>query len=134
MSEQEVLELMLTLMRSTADYTHKRIESKDLKGAYQCAMTQCITYMKNTIYEKSCIFTAWDRMNSVKVHINKFYPDHWYSFNNENRKYYTMAVDQCLEIVEKLEARFVTGASDTDPRMFRGKGLTVYKEGEFKSY
>lgn len=129
MQTQDALALMLILTKSTARYVHKRLEKNGkYRGAYTCAMTQSITELKNCIEDDRTIMYTRSRVEGIKIFADNVYPKHWYKSNEECRGYYNMAIDQVLEIIDSLDSRFITGGCDTDPRMFRGRGLHIYED------
>jgi hypothetical protein len=125
MQTNDVTELILVLLRSTAQYSYKRIPKGSKREAYAKAMTNCIL-----VIETAAINLMQTRTNVelIKNNLHTIYPASFFNSNKAERTHYVLAVDQCLEIIDKLEARFITGAADLDPRMYRDKGLFVYSD------
>lgn len=57
------------------------------------------------------------------------FPKRMFNKREDEIRCHTMAVDQALDIVNSLEARFITGQSDAEPRGRRSTGL-VYQDDE----
>jgi hypothetical protein len=126
MQIRDASELMLTLMKSTGTYVYKRIENRARhREAYKLGMTKCIEQMTESIHVGHEPQYIKDLLLLKEGDANSYYPD-GLIFKNENKQYYIMACKNCIEIIDNLEARFLTGGSDTDPRIFRNKNLFVY--------
>ena len=123
-----VLSTMSELMRATGRYVHRRLEGKDAKAAYKLAMSECI----NNIH------TGWLDLNIVKSKIegvrseaNHLYKDGFFSSKKAERQAHMLAVDHSLEIVNKLETRFITGGSSTSVKRPHNDGDTYYEDKSF---
>jgi hypothetical protein len=127
MPTKDVSEMMLTLMKATGTYVYRRIENRARhREAYRLGMTKCIQEMTSG---RDDIQSHRDVIVWQMGEVFTYYPNRFF-FKNENQKYYIMACQNALEIIDRLEARFITGASDTDPRMFRDKNLFYYSNEE----
>jgi hypothetical protein len=105
---QQVRDIILSLMKSTGNYSQRRITGKTDKDAYISAMRQCIAVVENTNF-----------VDYTDISMNLLY-----SKNNSNlmpwcvfsrpRYYSELAHLHAIEIVEKLVKRFITGAGDDE--------------------
>lgn len=121
----DVSETMLILMKSTARYVHRRIQDKRSKDAYRVAMTACIDVLSS----------KWNNMDTIKQKLNGVRDDAsvlfkptFFDKKKTELQYYHMACDHAMDIVLKLEKRFLTGDSDPEPRGYRNKGVYIYED------
>jgi hypothetical protein len=104
---------MTILMRSMGKYVYKNIISQKGKDAYQLAMRACIAYVTSDLQNMEIIKT---KVSALKEDIDHLYPKKLFNERGDERKHYCLAVDQAMSIITSLEARFLTGSADTEPR------------------
>lgn len=66
------------------------------------------------------------RIASIKDEARMRYPKKIFNNREDEVNHYNLAVDQAMEIVRSLEARFITGTSDSEPRGYIGKGVIYH--------
>jgi hypothetical protein len=123
-NDNEIIGLMVTLMKGTGKYVANRILVDEHKLAYVRGMKTCIHFVTTT----RDLVNMKDAVISVNVNARQIYPATFFNPHKQEIKYAKMASQHALEIIEKLEARFITGTGDTDPRMFKDKGILIYKD------
>jgi hypothetical protein len=67
----------------------------------------------------------------VQSHLSEtehLYPKTLFNKRHEEIRHHEMAVYQTMDILESLEARFITGQCDSEPRGYRGKGIVYYED------
>lgn len=113
------------LMKSMGRYVHARLTTTEGKQAYQKAMQFCIN-------ETSLGLT---NLEIVKARIQGVREDsiHRYKktlFNRRHQEFnaWNLACDQALEIVNSIEARFLNGQHDAEPRMYRNSTWFLYED------
>ena len=120
---------ILVLLKSTASYVHHRIGHQRGKDAYKEAMTSAISILKEGIQNLDIVKT---KIISLKDETKHLYKPTIFNKRQEEIAYYNIAIDQALEIVSKLEERFIVGMSDLEPRGFKNKGIVILSnEGIF---
>ena len=102
-------------MKSTGQYVHHRILNEDNKDAYHSAMKQCIAFATSGEQD---LFIIKDQVLSVGINFYKKNPRTLFNKRKQEKLYNDMAVDQALDIINKLEARFLTGHCDKEPRAY----------------
>ncbi len=114
------------LMNSTGRYVYHRIGSVKGKEAYRLSMKACLEIMG----------ASWTNVDIIKTKIDaikeegrlRYKPTMFNRFHDEI-SYHNMAVDNTLDIVNRLEARFITGTFDPEPRVYK-HSIAYLKEGE----
>lgn len=115
MKREQVLsaiETMLILIRSMGAYTHDRILSPKEKAAYLSSARACIEVLQSGVWDMNILKAKIDGVKEDAQHV---YPKRFMR-HGEHRAHELAAV-QALEIVNSIEARFLTGQSD-DGRVF----------------
>lgn len=120
--------LMLTLLRATAKYVHPRITIKKNQLAYKLGIELAISVM-NEEYDKTNGFqTLKKELAALRYREDNYFPIGFFNKRTEEREYYQRSLDHALEIVFNLEARFVTGEGDREPRNYRNKFIHLYND------
>ncbi len=121
-----VSETMAILMRSMGYYVFRRIDSKEGREAYRLAILECIGHV-------SAQHIDLGRIKSEIIHTMSKASAQYQSklFNNreKEKQCHIMAAEQAMEIVESIEARFITGQADRTPRIYKFGGH-VYEDKE----
>lgn len=120
-----VSETALILMRSTGKYVYRRITTKQGKDAYRLSMVECIKVVSSGLENLDMIKTKVQSHLSETEHL---YPKTLFNKRHEEIRYHEMAVYQTMDILESLEARFITGSCDSEPRGYRGKAIDIYED------
>ena len=113
------------LMKSMGQFVHKRIGTLNGKEAYRLAMKECISYVEQGLESVDLIRA---KIKSIKDDVDHRYPKKLFSKKEEERRHHAMAVDHALEIVNALNARFITGHGDVNIRGYAG-GKIVHGNG-----
>ena len=121
MSESEVAQLIVTLIKSTAKYMVLRISNESARLVYKNAMRQCIYIVTQYPLIDKC--KAEIKCSTKNMTIA--YPDKWWKSNYKAREYHLLAFTQTLEIISSIEKRFVNG-SCSDPNIQKEKIIAVY--------
>ena len=103
-------------MKSTGQYVHHRILNEVSKDAYRDAMKLCIGFATSG---EPDLFIVRDQIALVKYSFKDRYPKSIFNRRKQERLYNDLAVDQALDIFDKLNARFITGACDKEPRAYK---------------
>ena len=114
----DILNLTITLLKSTGNYTYYRIEGSTKREAYEKAMRRCIELVSNQdldIIEQS--ITEYANTSTL------LYPKR-FLFVREEIHYHELACDQALDVVRSIKERFITGGS----RVFPVRGGIVYED------
>jgi hypothetical protein len=111
-------------MKSTGRYVHHRIATLKGKDAYLKAMRSCIGVIALGFTDLSIVKT---KVGAVREEANSKYISNFFNDRKIEVEYHNMAVDQALEIVNTLEARFITGLHDPEPRAY--KNSTMFLNG-----
>ena len=131
---KEIVDLMIILMKSTGKYTHRHIEGDHRKEAYRKAMAKCVYIIYNRM--NLSLWRSREQVESVSItDSNTHYPKSFWKSYKEERRYAKLAVDHALEIIDRLEARFITGGHDPEPRAYRNRGQVLLEEENlFETY
>lgn len=121
-----VSETMALLMRSMGRYVHRRIGTQEGKDSFRDAMRQCISCVESGLESLDLIKARIEGLRDEAQHL---YPKTFFKRREEEYKCHAIAIEISIDIVNSLEARFITGQGDDAPRGFRGKGF-VYVEDE----
>jgi hypothetical protein len=124
MQIQDASDMMLTLTRATANYIHRRIENLSHRNAYAKGMSRCVDAMKSASFSHSLMR---EKLNLIEQSVDQEYKQSFFKRFRLEREYYLLAVENCIDIIDSIEARFVTGTCDSDPRFYKNKSLLVYK-------
>jgi len=92
-------------------------------------MQACIDHVNAGLENLDMIKARIEGVRGESIHL---FPKKFFNKRVEEIRCYEMAVDQALAIVNSLEARFITGASDDAPRGYRGKGLLYEDQSLFR--
>jgi hypothetical protein len=104
MSESMPIDLIITLIHSTASHKCGRIQRKRNMKAYQDAINECIsTYIT---YPFSSIATLEAHVTSFRTKLNNSLPVVPFS---RRRDYMLMAIDDVIDIIKSIRMRFVDG-------------------------
>lgn len=120
---ESVSETMVMLMKSTGTYVQRRIHVKLYRDIYIFAMRSCIASATERALNPDAI--KKDIINLIEVECIKIYPKSFFKARDKEREYFTLACTQALDIVIKLNARFNTGTSDSEPRGYKNKGWFI---------
>lgn len=120
---------MSILMKSTGKYVYKRITQIESKKAYHRAMQDCIDCLSCGIENLDIIKT---KINGLYEESNHLYKKSFFNKRTEEIQYHRIAIDQALAIINSVEIRFITGASDDVPRVYNGKGFLYEDESIFR--
>ena len=112
-------------MRSMGKYVHKRITTSEGKDAYRRAMQECIGYVESGL-ESLVMIKA--RVEGVRGDAEYLYPKSLFNSRREELRCHNLAIDQAVEIINSIEARFIIGQSDNEPRTYRNKGWLLYED------
>lgn len=117
-----VSETMAVLIRSMGKYIHGRISTTEGKEAFRLVIIEAIHHVSSG-WENVDIIKA--RIRSIKGETDHLYPKGFFNKRLEERRCHEMAVDLTLDVVNSLNARFLTGQSDDAPRNYRNKGILL---------
>lgn len=115
----------MLLMKSTGHYVHRRILKERDKVAYVSGVKDCLLILTDEWASFDDMRTALANTNMVHQRI----PTRFMKSRKEERKYYVLAYEHALDIVNSLEKRYVTGSGDKEPRGIAAQGM-VYFENE----
>ncbi len=113
------------LMKSMGRYVHKRLTTSSGKEAYRIAMQQCINHVSSGLESLDMIKA---RVEGVREEVIHQYKKTFFNSRREEYKAWNLAVDQAMEIVNCLEARFIVGQQDAEPRIYRGSKWFLYED------
>lgn len=119
----EILDLIVTLMKSTGNYVHSRMYDDRHQKAYRLAMTECIKAASDIDdLERIKTQIAWIKEDVVNIIKPTF-------FNKRTTeiRYYLMACDHAEQVVLSIEKRFITGGADSEPRAYKMGGY-IYED------
>ena len=120
-----VSETMALLMRSMGRYVHRRLGTQEGKDSFRNAMRHCISCVESKLENLDMIKARIEGLRDEAPHL---YPEKMLNKRLEERRCHKMAIDMCIDIVNSLEARFITGQGDDAPRNYRGKGYVYYED------
>lgn len=88
-------------------------------------MTECIRHVSSGLESIEFIKA---RIEGIRLDIVYRYPKSF--FNNRSDELYgcKIAIEQAIEIVEYIEAKFVTGSHDPIPRIYKDAGVTYFED------
>lgn len=118
----------LMLLKATANYVHPRITTIRLQSAYQLGMQFSLAIINSEIAEPTDLKTLKKHIISLRHSIPAHFPNSFLNKRTDEREYYNLAIDHAIEIVFKLEARFITGEGDREPRNYNGKHIHLYNQ------
>jgi hypothetical protein len=121
-----VSETMAMLMRSMGTYAYYRLPNQECKEAFRLAMKDCIVQVTSGIENLEMIKL---KIEGIRPEADHLYPSKMFSKKLEHKRGHNIAVDMALDIVNSIEARFVTGQYDSEPRAYKNHGWT-YINGE----
>ena len=113
------------LMNSMGRYVHRRITTKEGKEAYRKAMHACIGHVSSGLLSLAMIKARVEGVRDEHIHL---YPKKMFNSRREEINCHNMAVDQAMDIVMSIEARFILGQSDDGPRGYRNRGWLLYED------
>lgn len=120
-----ISETMAMLMRSTGRYVHQRLGTSQGKEAYRLSMQECLNYVTSGLESIDMIKSKIKGHRNEAIHL---YTKSFFNKRIEEYRCHEMAIDQALDIVNSLEARFITGKGDSEPRGYRGKEIVYYED------
>lgn len=124
-----VSEMMTVLMRATGDHVHARIPTIKSKKAYENALKRAIAFSRVGFESVDLLKT---KIESIREDAVLIFPKKMFDKREDEVRHFNLAVDQALEIVQNIHARFVTGASDSAPRTFKDKGQIYLDKSVFE--
>lgn len=110
----------LILLRSTANFVHRRITLPKGKEAYRDCMRRCIELV--TAYD---LDTAQFYISEYTTAHNFLYPKRFFNNREEEIKYHRLACSNALDVLRSIRSRFIDGGS-TSPKIEGG----IYYEDE----
>lgn len=113
------------LMRSMGRYVHHRLGTVEGKESFRLAMTDCISHVESGLESLDMIKA---RIEGLREEVQHRYPKRMFNKRLEEHRCHAMAIDMAIDIVNSLEARFITGQADDAPRGYRGKGWLLYED------
>lgn len=114
-----ISETMTMLMKSSGIYVYNRLTTHHGREAYRVAMKECISYVSCGLESMEMIKA---RIEGFKAEAEHLYPKRLFNSRYEERRCHHMAINQALNIVNTLEARFITGQCDSEPRGYKNRG------------
>jgi hypothetical protein len=121
-SVQSVSETMVMLMKSTGRYVYTRIYDKRYKDIYVETFKKCITAVEMSPHD--CDRFKEDIIG-IRNSVDLVYKPTFFDKKKKEQEYYLLACEHALDIVIKLNARFNTGTSDSEPRGYKNKGWFI---------
>lgn len=121
-SVESVSETMIMLIKSTGRYVHTRIYNKSYAEIYINTLKRCITAIESNLHNYETFKIA---IEAIRDDIDTSLKPRLFNGLKQEREYYYLACDQVLDIITKLNARFNTGTSDSEPRNYRNKGILI---------
>lgn len=116
-------ETMLMLCKSTGNYVYKRIYVDKNRIAYKNSMSMCIDVLKQGLTNVDMIRLKVEGLREESQHLFK---KSLFNGRVDEINYHNMAISHTIDIINKLEMRFITGGYDPEPRNYRGHSLDVY--------
>lgn len=104
----DVNDIAKKLMNATADFVSRRIQHKKDRDAYLKAFRYAYLTLKETN-----VSTANQLLKAKKKSLPSAFMKR-YEFFTDVKRYYMMAIDQAIDILDSIDARFNTGSSDPD--------------------
>lgn len=117
---KEVLQIMVILMRSTAGYMRSRLSKVEDVEAYTKVMISIISLTQIGLLSVEMLIA---KIEALRDEASTLYVDSFFSKKESQRKFHYMAIDHALDIVNSVNGRFVTGLSDSAPRIYKGRGF-----------
>jgi hypothetical protein len=71
-----------------------------------------------------------EKLCYVAAEVNKHFPVKFLSSKKEERECYMLAVEHAKEIVGSLQARFIDGTCDSDPRSHKNREVNIISKDE----
>ncbi len=112
-------------MKSMGRYVHKRLETKQSKEAYRLAMQEAINYTSSGL---ESIIMIRARVEGIREYAEHTYKKTFFNSRREELRGHNMAVDHALEIIDAIEARFIIGQADSEPRPYRDSKWYLYED------
>ena len=122
------LSLMLTLLKATGKYVYPRISNIKHQQAYQLGMQFSLSILNSELAEPVGLMSLKKEIASLRNSVPSHFPDNFFNRRTDEREYYNLAIDHALDIIFSLEAKFITGEGDREPRNYRGKFIHLYNE------
>ena len=120
--------IMLTLLKATAKYVHPRITTLKLQSAYKAGIDLAIGLFTEECEHSYGLTHLKKELGFMRNRENSLFPRKLFNSRKDEIEYFNKALDHAIEIVFKLEARFITGEGDREPRNYRGKFIHLYNE------
>lgn len=108
------------LMKSTGRYVYHRLGTQETKAAYHLAMKDCIAYVSSGLQSLDLIKS---KIEGLRTEADHNFPNKMFNKRLEEKHCFNMAINHAMDIVNSLEARFITGQSDSEPRGYKGYGI-----------
>lgn len=120
--------MMLTLLRATAKYVYPRITTYKLQLAYKAGIDLAIGLFTEECENSHGLTHLKKELGYMRDRQNSIFPRNFFNKREDEIEYFNKALDHAIEIVFKLEARFITGEGDREPRNYRGKFIHLYNQ------
>jgi hypothetical protein len=104
------LNSILTLVKATGNYTYNRIYSSKDAAAYRHAMKDCISTLEEGLENLDLIR---HKVECLRSEPNSLYKDKLFNNKSSERRYYLLAVNQTIEVIDSIKLRFITGDTDS---------------------
>lgn len=88
-------------------------------------MQECLDHVRSGLESMEMIKA---RIEGVREEANHRYKKTMFNGRREEFKCWNLAVDQAMEIVNSIEARFLNGQQDAEPRIYRGSTWFLYED------
>lgn len=98
----------LILLRSTANFVHRRITLPKGKQAYYDCMKRCIELL--TVYD---LDIAQFYISEYTTAYNFLYPKRFFNNREEEIKYHKLACSNALDVIRSIRLRFIDGGSSS---------------------
>jgi hypothetical protein len=123
-----ISETMATLMRSVGKYVYYRLPKSE-RQAYRHSMKTCIKHVSNGADSIEHIIKS---IEEERHKADVLYKDRLFKRLSSQRNSHLLAIDHALDIVRSLEARFITGQFDPEPRAYKHVGELYEDEDLFR--
>jgi len=117
-----VSETMVMLMKSTGRYVHAKIYNKFHAEIYANTLKRCIAAVESSPHSYETFRLS---IEAISNDIDSSLKPRLFNSLKQEREYYHTACAHALDIVDKLNTRFNTGASDSEPRGYRYRGFLI---------
>lgn len=119
---QDIVKLMQTSFKASANYVNSRIMSDSQRNAYKMSARYCLSVMSEDI----AVSMIKKRISSHRDEAKHLYPSSLFRGRENEIHYHNLAITHALDVISKLEMRFITGGCDSEPRNYKNKELYVY--------